>query len=244
MSDGNSQPGRPFTGAAHPAAERSRLPAGWRARLGGALDEPWFEELLEFVRRERQEWIVYPPEEEVFRALELTSPDDVRAVILGQDPYHRPGQAHGLAFSVPVGIKPPPSLRNIFRELHDDLGVAVPESGCLEPWARRGVLLLNAALTVRQGEPGSHAGKGWEHFTDRVIQAVAAGDQRVVFVLCGNPARRKKILVDGEPHAVVESCHPSPLSAHRGFFGSRLFSRTNELLQAAGRQPIDWSLDG
>ena len=168
----------------------------------------------------------------------------VRVVLLGQDPYHGPGQAHGLAFSVRPGVPKPPSLRNLFRELHDDLGIEPPDHGSLTGWARRGVLLLNTVLTVREGEAASHAGKGWERFTDRVLERVAAKRNAVVFLLLGNHARKKAETVELEGHPVVAAAHPSPLSARRGFFGSRVFSRTNEALEEGGREPVDWRLRG
>jgi uracil-DNA glycosylase len=176
----------------------------------------------------------------VFEALRLTPFRDVRVVLLGQDPYHGPGQAHGLAFSVPPGVPVPPSLRNIFRELHDDVGVAAPDHGHLRAWARQGVLLLNTVLTVRAGRPGSHAGQGWERFTDAVIERVAAKRGRVVFLLLGSHAQQKVERVAHPRHPILRAPHPSPLSARRGFFGSRIFSRTNELLEEAGRGSVDW----
>jgi uracil-DNA glycosylase len=166
----------------------------------------------------------------------------VRAVLLGQDPYHRPGQAHGLAFSVRPGIAPPPSLRNLFRELHDDMGIPVPRHGHLEPWARQGLLLLNTILTVRAADPGSHAGQGWERFTDAVIDLINVQRDPVVFLLLGTHAQRKGQRIDRARHHVIEAPHPSPLSARRGFFGSRIFSRTNRLLEEAGRGPLEWRL--
>jgi uracil-DNA glycosylase len=217
------------------------LPAPWRRALGPETEQPYFRELAGFVAAERRAATVYPPEEEVFAALELTPPDAVRVVVLGQDPYHRPGQAHGLAFSVRPGVTPPPSLRNVFRELADDLGCPRPETGSLVPWARQGVLLLNTVLTVREGAPNSHRGKGWERFTDRVIGAVATRPEPVVFVLWGAPAGKKAALVEA-PHPVHRSAHPSPLSAKRGFFGSRPFSAVNRALEAAGRAPVEWCL--
>jgi uracil-DNA glycosylase len=209
----------------------------WNPLLRGELAKPYWADLQSFVRSERQRTTVYPPHEEVFAALHLT-----RVVILGQDPYHGPRQAHGLCFSVRPGVRIPPSLVNVHRELADDLGVPIPDHGNLERWARQGVLLLNTTLTVRAGQAASHQGKGWEIFTDEVIKAVAAKQERVVFVLWGSHARRKKALVDTSRHTVIESAHPSPLSAHNGFFGSRPFSRANEALIAAGRPPVDWSL--
>jgi uracil-DNA glycosylase len=219
------------------------IPDGWPG-LRAEREEPYFHELEAFVEREYAGETVYPANDAVFRALELTPLDDVRVVLLGQDPYHGPGQAHGLAFSVPPGVPKPPSLRNLLRELDDDLGAPAPEHGTLTPWARRGVLLLNTVLTVREGEAASHAGVGWERFTDAVLREVARTPDPVAFLLLGNHARRKARSVDRSRHAVVEATHPSPLSAHRGFFGSRVFSRVNALLEAAGRDPVDWTLDG
>jgi uracil-DNA glycosylase len=185
---------------------------------------------------------VYPPHDEVFAALHLTPFREVKAVILGQDPYHGRGQAHGLCFSVRHGVQPPPSLQNIFKELEADLGISPPDHGCLDAWARQGVLLLNASLTVRAGRAASHQGKGWETFTDEVLRAVNTKPERVVFILWGASARRKKALIDTSRHVIIESAHPSPLSASNGFFGSRPFSRANAALVEAGREPIDWAL--
>jgi uracil-DNA glycosylase len=185
---------------------------------------------------------VYPAHDEVFAALHLTPFAEVKAVILGQDPYHGPDQAHGLCFSVRPGVRPPPSLQNIFKELEADLGIPPPSHGCLDSWARQGVLLLNASLTVRAGKAASHQGKGWETFTDEVLRTVNTKQERVVFILWGASARRKKALIDTSRHVVIESPHPSPLSASSGFFGSRPFSRANAALVEAGREPIDWSL--
>jgi uracil-DNA glycosylase len=178
----------------------------------------------------------------VFNALHLTPHADVRVMILGQDPYHGPGQAHGLCFSVRRGVRVPPSLANIHKELHADVGVAIPDHGNLEAWARRGVLLLNATLTVRGGAAASHQKRGWETFTDQVIRVVDARNEPVVFILWGASARRKRALIDAGRHTIIESAHPSPLSAHNGFFGSRPFSRANAALSAAGRDPVDWDL--
>jgi uracil-DNA glycosylase len=214
----------------------------WNPVLRNELDQPYWSELQQFVRAERARHTVYPSDDEVFAALHLTPLADVKVLILGQDPYHGPGQAHGLCFSVRPGTPVPPSLRNVFTELHDDLGVDVPDTGDLTPWARQGVLLLNATLTVRAHQAASHQGKGWETFTDQVIRAVDAKPERVVFILWGNSARQKKALIDTSRHVVIESPHPSPLSAHRGFFGSKPFSRANEALEAAGREPVDWRL--
>jgi uracil-DNA glycosylase len=214
----------------------------WNPVLRAEFDKPYWAPLQAFVRTERERATVYPPPEDVFAALHLTPYAETKVLILGQDPYHGPRQAHGLCFSVRPGVTPPPSLVNIFTELHDDLGVPVPRHGCLDHWARQGVLLLNATLTVRAGQAGSHQGKGWEQFTDAVIRAVDAKDERVVFVLWGGYARRKRSLIDTTKHVIIESAHPSPLSARNGFFGSRPFSRANAALVEAGREPVDWAL--
>ena len=214
----------------------------WNPILRSELDQSYWQELQTFVRAERERATVYPPHDEVFAALHLTPYATTRVLILGQDPYHGPGQAHGLCFSVRRGVRVPPSLVNIHRELHDDVGVPIPDHGNLEGWARRGVLLLNATLTVRAGQAGSHQGKGWERFTDVVIGAVSAKPEHVVFVLWGGYARRKRALIDATRHTVIESAHPSPLSAHNGFFGSKPFSRANAAMLAHGQEPIDWSL--
>lgn len=216
------------------------LPASWQRCLGGELEAPYFRKLRDFVDGERRAHRVFPPEDEVFTALRLTLYERVRVMVLGQDPYHGPGQAHGLAFSVRPGVRPPPSLENIFRELRDDVGCPVPATGYLAPWAAQGVLLLNAVLTVRAGQPNSHRGKGWERFTDAVIRAVSDREERVVFVLWGAHAAKKRELIDEGRHAVVQSVHPSPLSARRGFFGSRPFSQVNAALREAERGEIDW----
>jgi len=215
----------------------------WNPALRDQFEQPYWQELQRFVDDERSRHAVYPPRDEVFAALHLTPLDEVKVVILGQDPYHGPGQAHGLCFSVRDGVPPPPSLQNILAELESDLGHPRPRHGDLTAWARQGVLLLNATLTVRAGAAGSHQGKGWETFTDRVIQVVDRAPRCIVFVLWGAAARRKAALVDRSRHVVIESPHPSPLSAHRGFFGSRPFSRANDALVAAGRDPVDWRLD-
>jgi uracil-DNA glycosylase len=214
----------------------------WNPVLRGEFAKPYWPELQAFVRREREQHIVYPPHEEVFAALHLTPYEATRVLILGQDPYHGPRQAHGLCFSVRPGVAIPPSLVNIHRELHDDVGVEPPGHGNLEAWARQGVLLLNTTLTVRAGQAASHQGRGWETFTNEVIAAVDAKEHPVVFILWGSHARRKKALIDTSRHTVIESAHPSPLSAHNGFFGSKPFSRTNAALDAARLDPIDWRL--
>jgi uracil-DNA glycosylase len=214
----------------------------WNPVLRAELDAAYFAELQAFVAGERTLHPVYPPAAEVFAALHLTPFAEVKALILGQDPYHGPNQAHGLCFSVRPGVALPPSLENIYTELEADIGCPKPNHGCLEHWARQGVLLLNTTLTVRARQAASHQGKGWERFTDAVITAVNTKPERVVFILWGNSARRKRALIDASRHVVIESAHPSPLSARNGFFGSRPFSRTNAALLEAGRAPIDWAI--
>lgn len=217
------------------------IEAGWRRRLSDAFSAPSFLELTTFLLGERDQGRrYYPPGPRVFAAFDLTPWDRVRAVVLGQDPYHGPGQANGLCFSVGADAPPPPSLRNIYRELESDLGIAPPGHGDLSAWARRGVLLLNATLTVRAHEAGSHQRKGWEPFTDEVIRQLNGHPRRLVFILWGSFARRKAAAVDRSRHAVIESPHPSPLSAHRGFFGSRPFSQVNAQLREWGEEEIDW----
>ena len=218
------------------------LPKSWRPHLDAETEKPYFGALRRFVDGERRAHTVHPPEDEVFAALELTPYERVKVMILGQDPYHGPGQAHGLAFSVRPGVTPPPSLRNIFRELQADQGCPPPRDGSLVPWARQGVLLLNAVLTVRAGEPNSHQGKGWETFTDAVIRAVNERPERVVFVLWGGYAAKKEALIDAGRHAVLRAPHPSPLSAKRGFFGSRPFTKVNAALEESGQAPVEWCL--
>jgi uracil-DNA glycosylase len=212
----------------------------WNPLLREQFAEPYWDDLMAFVAHERSKHPVYPPHDEVFAALHLTPYAETRVVILGQDPYHGPGQAHGLCFSVRHGVRVPPSLANIYRELRDDLGIDPPGHGNLERWARSGVLLLNTTLTVRGGAAASHQGRGWERFTDRVIDTVAAKSTRVVFILWGAAARRKRSMIDAQRHTIIESAHPSPLSARNGFFGSRPFSRANAALIEAGLQPVDW----
>ncbi len=214
----------------------------WNPVLRAEFEQPYWKELQEFVAAERQRATVYPPHTDVFAALHLTPYATTRVLILGQDPYHGPGQAHGLCFSVRDGVTVPPSLQNIHKELAADLGLPRPAHGNLEAWARQGVLLLNATLTVRAGQAGSHQGKGWETFTDQVIRAVNGKPEHVVFILWGGYARRKQALIDTSRHTVIESPHPSPLSAHNGFFGSKPFSRANAALIAHGQAPIEWAL--
>jgi uracil-DNA glycosylase len=219
---------------------QSLIPAAWQAILEPEFHKPYFAKLEAFLETERSAHQVFPPEADVFHALELNAPDDVRVLIVGQDPYHDVGQAHGLAFSVKSGTRLPPSLLNIYRELETDLGVPRAKSGNLESWARQGVLLLNTSLTVRAHEAASHKNKGWEKLTDAIIQAVSSQAQPVVFVLWGGHAHKKLPLIDSERHTVIQSVHPSPLSAHNGFFGSKPFSQVNAALEGAGQMPIDW----
>ena len=214
----------------------------WNPLLRTEFDQPYWHELQRFVQAERAAGPVFPAHDEVFAALHLTPYADTKVLILGQDPYHGPGQAHGLCFSVRRGVAQPPSLRNVFTELADDLGCTPPSHGNLEHWARQGVLLLNATLTVRAHKAASHQGKGWERFTDRVITVVNEKPERVVFILWGASARKKRSMIDTARHVIIESPHPSPLSAHNGFFGSKPFSRANQALVDAGREPIDWQI--
>lgn len=214
----------------------------WNPLLREEFKKPYWNQLQSFVEEERRRYTVYPSRENVFAALHTTPYADVKVLILGQDPYHGPRQAHGLCFSVQNDVPPPPSLVNIFKELRDDIGAAIPAHGNLESWARRGVLLLNTTLTVRAGQAASHQGKGWETFTDEVIRVVNE-KSFVVFVLWGAHARKKRSLINTTRHAVIESAHPSPLSAHNGFFGSRPFSKINDALRAAGVGEIEWNLD-
>jgi uracil-DNA glycosylase len=215
----------------------------WLAVLGDELEQPYMQELRTFLVTELSAGRrFYPPADKVFNALHLTPFEDVRVVILGQDPYHGPGQAMGLCFSVPAGVPLPPSLRNIYDELQQELGLARPTSGDLTPWAERGVLLLNAVLTVAPGQAASHAGNGWERFTDRAIAALSERREGVVFLLWGRYAQQKGAIVDTGRHHVLTAAHPSPLSASNGFFGCGHFSRANALLEASGREAVDWAL--
>ena len=217
-----------------------RIEESWRERLQPEFDAPYFEQLTDFVRHEYATTRVYPPGREMFAAFEACPFDKVKVVILGQDPYHEPGQAHGLCFSVNDGVPFPPSLQNIFKEIHDDIGTPIPMSGNLTRWANQGVLLLYATLTVRAHQAGSHQNRGWERFTDAVIHRLADEREHLVFMLWGAYAQRKGEFIDRTKHLVLQSPHPSPLSAHRGFFGNHHFSRTNEYLVAHGMEPILW----
>ena len=214
----------------------------WNPLLRDEFTKEYWRDLQEFVASERTAYEVFPPRDDVFAALHLTPYHHTKVLILGQDPYHGPRQAHGLCFSVREGVALPPSLMNIFKELHADLGIDPPTHGSLIHWATQGVLLLNAVLTVRAHQANSHQGKGWEHFTDEVIRRVNDKHETVVFILWGGYARRKKPLITGSHHVILESAHPSPLSAYNGFFGSKPFSRANNALAAAGRVGIDWSI--
>lgn len=217
-----------------------RIEASWKDRLSGYFSSEPFSRLTDFVKEEYKAGPVFPPGAKIFRAFDLCPVDAVRVVILGQDPYHGPGQANGLCFSVNPEIDLPPSLRNIFEELQTDLGRSPHTDRTLEHWANQGVLLLNSTLTVRSGVPTSHAGQGWEEFTDEVLKVVAARKDPVVFILWGAYAQRKGAFLDGTRHLVIKSPHPSPLSSYRGFFGSRPFSRTNAALENWGKPPVDW----
>ncbi|MGM0395663.1 MAG: uracil-DNA glycosylase [Bacillota bacterium] len=215
----------------------------WQELLEDEMEKPYYQQLREFLIEEYSNKTIYPDKHSIFNALNYTDYSDVKAVILGQDPYHGTGQAHGLSFSVKPGIKPPPSLVNIYKELKEDLGYDMPAHGYLEKWAKQGVLLINAVLTVRGGQANSHKNKGWESFTDRIIQLLNERDEPMVFILWGSQAIRKEAMIDAEKHFIIKSPHPSPLSAYRGFFGSRPFSRTNDFLLSKGIEPIDWKLE-
>jgi len=223
--------------------DRVKLEPSWKARIGAYLDRPEMLALSEFLRGEKARGkTIYPPGPDIFNAFAHTPFDKVRVVILGQDPYHGPGQAHGLSFSVRPGVRVPPSLQNMFKEIEDCLGIPRPDHGCLTPWADRGVLLLNAVLTVEAGNAGSHQGKGWEGFTDAAIDALNREREGLVFMLWGSHAQRKGQLIDGKRHLVLRSVHPSPLSAHRGFMGCGHFAKANAWLESRGEPPVDWSL--
>ena len=217
-------------------------PASWTSIIGDEWTKPYFHSLQQFLAAERAQHQVFPPDERVFTALELTPYGAVRVVILGQDPYHDVGQAHGLSFSVLPGVKLPASLVNIFKELHADLGCPKPTHGCLSHWAKQGVLMLNTVLTVRAHEANSHRGKGWETFTDAIIHRLSGRAEPTIFVLWGKPAQAKKTLIDLEKHVVLAAAHPSPLSAHGGFIGSKPFSQINQTLQSWGKPAIDWAI--
>ena len=218
------------------------LENSWDKVLEGEFDKEYYQKLRQFLIGEYRSRAVYPDMYSIFNALKYTAYEDVKAVILGQDPYHQPGQAHGLCFSVKKGVQIPPSLVNIYKELESDLGIKPPSHGYLESWARNGVLLLNTVLTVRDSQANSHKGKGWEIFTDRVIELLNKREKPMVFILWGNNAKAKEKLITNPAHCIIKSAHPSPLSAHYGFWGGKYFSRTNEFLISTGQEPIDWSI--
>jgi uracil-DNA glycosylase len=214
----------------------------WKVALNNEFQREYFVTLKSFLQQEKKQFVVYPPGPAIFSAFNHTPIDKVKVVILGQDPYHGPGQAHGLCFSVPPGVPAPPSLVNIFKELNAELGIPVPRHGNLEKWADQGILLLNATLTVRANQAGSHQKQGWEQFTDQVIRELSSRRSGLVFLLWGNYARAKEALIDTTKHHVLKAAHPSPLSAYNGFFGCGHFSKANDLLQQQGLTPIDWSI--
>jgi len=217
-----------------------RLDSSWKKLLKEEFEKPYFAALSQFIHEEYKASTIYPPAKFIFNALDSLPVDKVKVVILGQDPYHGPNQAHGLSFSVPDGVALPPSLKNIYKELNADLGITHSGSGNLENWVKEGVLLLNATLTVRAHQAGSHQNKGWEQFTDAIIHHLAESKEHLVFILWGNYAQRKGAFIDTNKHLVIKSAHPSPLSAFNGFFGSKPFSKTNEYLISQGQKPINW----
>lgn len=214
----------------------------WSKFLDDELKEDYYQVLRRFLIEEYKTRRIFPDMYSIFNALHYTSYESTKVLILGQDPYHERGQAHGLSFSVLPGVEIPPSLKNIFKELHDDMGCKIPNNGCLKSWSEQGVLLLNAVLTVREHYANSHQGKGWERFTDKIISILNQRERPVAFILWGNYARKKKLLIDSQRHFIIESAHPSPLSASKGFFGTRPFSKVNEFLKSIGESPIDWQV--
>ncbi len=217
-----------------------KIEESWKERLKKEFNQPYFEQLVKFIKEEYQNHKIYPPAKDIFNAFSYCPYDQTRVVIIGQDPYHGPGQAHGLCFSVNKAVKTPPSLVNIFKEIHDDLGLPIPDHGNLEHWARQGVLLLNATLTVRASQAGSHQNKGWEEFTDAVIRVLSDERENLVFLLWGAYAQKKGAIIDRSKHCVLESAHPSPFAVHRGFFGNKHFSKTNTYLTSKNITPINW----
>ena len=216
---------------------------GWLEYLKEEFSKPYYRDLFQFVKSEYESKVIYPPSQDLFSALEVTDISNVKILLLGQDPYHEEGQAHGMSFSVKPGVKTPPSLKNMYKELQDELGCYIPNNGYLMKWAEQGVLLMNTVLTVREGAANSHKGKGWEEFTDAVIRAVNEQDRPVVYLLWGSNARSKKKFITNPKHLVLESVHPSPLSAYNGFFGCGHFKKANEFLEANGLSPIDWQIE-
>lgn len=221
----------------------SAIDNDWLEAIGKEFKKTYYKELYQFVKSEYERYVIYPPADDIFNAFHFTPLNQVKVVILGQDPYHNVGQAHGLCFSVKPDVEVPPSLVNIYTELQEDIGCKIPNNGYLEKWAKQGVLMLNTVLTVRAHQANSHQGKGWELFTDAVIEAVNAQDQPIVFLLWGRPAQMKKKMLTNPKHLILEAPHPSPLSAYRGFFGCRHFSKTNAFLVQNGIEPIDWQID-
>lgn len=221
----------------------SMIENDWLAVLGGEFRKPYYKDLYQFVKNEYNTTQVFPPADDIFNAFHLTPLNEVKVVIIGQDPYHNVGQAHGLCFSVKPDVEIPPSLVNIYQELHDDLGCYIPNNGYLVKWAKQGVLMLNTVLTVRAHIANSHRGKGWEEFTDAAIRALDTQDRPIVFILWGKPAQMKRSMLHNPNHLILEAPHPSPLSAYRGFFGSKPFSKTNQFLQEHGVEPIDWQIE-
>ncbi|MBU5594485.1 uracil-DNA glycosylase [Amphibacillus sp. MSJ-3] len=215
----------------------------WAPLLDAEFNKPYYQKIRKFLIEEYQNQVVYPDMNDIFNALHYTTYENVKVVILGQDPYHGPNQAHGLSFSVQPGVAIPPSLKNMYKELHADLGYPIPNHGSLTKWAKQGVLLLNNVLTVRKGQAHSHKGIGWEKFTDRVIELLNDKEESIVYLLWGAAAQKKEQLIDTDKHFIIKSPHPSPLSAHRGFFGSQPFSRANNYLKEIGREPIDWGIE-
>lgn len=215
----------------------------WMEAIGREFQLPYYRELYQFVKSEYGRYLIYPNADDIFNAFHFTPLSQVKVVILGQDPYHNDGQAHGLCFSVKPEVEIPPSLVNIYKELQDDMGCYIPDNGYLEQWAKQGVLLLNTVLTVRAHQANSHQGKGWEQFTNAVIQAVNTQDRPIVFLLWGRPAQKKKAMLSNQKHLILEAPHPSPLSAYRGFFGSKPFSKANEFLIKNGIEPINWQIE-
>ena len=221
----------------------SMITNDWLDEIQGEFKKPYYRELYQFVRDEYSKAVIYPPADDIFNAMHFTPLSKVKVLLLGQDPYHNVGQAHGLCFSVKKGVDIPPSLVNIYKELHDDLGCTIPNHGCLTKWAEQGVLMLNTVLTVRAHQANSHKDIGWEEFTDAAIMALNSQDRPIVFILWGAPAQRKARMLTNPKHLILKAPHPSPLSAYRGFFGSKPFSQTNDYLRAHGVEPIDWQIE-